>query len=285
MARTNKTGIDYYPFDTGFFEDDKIQLIESEFGMKGGYIAIRLLCKIYKEGYFYPWDTDRCLLFTKAIGSSGVSKHTVDNVVNTLVKRDFFDKECFNKFRILTSRGIQRRYFEIIRRYKSVNVISEYLLVDISALKNVHIYSINDSINSENADINKQIKRKEKKRNNIPPLIPPLPGENAGEEKTWRNDFNRYLSELTEAYQSLLNDEKFIAGRQRYYPHVDIRLTLEKSYRDYWCTEEAWEKRKRSKTRKPDWRATLRNSINQKFNQVYLNKSGNNEQTAVHIIS
>jgi hypothetical protein len=43
MARPSKTGIDYFPFDIDFFNDDKIQLIEAEFGIKGGYIAVRLL--------------------------------------------------------------------------------------------------------------------------------------------------------------------------------------------------------------------------------------------------
>ena len=62
MARTNKVGIDYFSFDVDFFNDDKIQLIEAEFGIKGSITAIRLLCKIYNEGYFYGWGEDQCLL-------------------------------------------------------------------------------------------------------------------------------------------------------------------------------------------------------------------------------
>ena len=47
----NSTGLDYFSFNVDFFDDDKLALIEGEFGIKGAYIAIRLLCKIYKEGY------------------------------------------------------------------------------------------------------------------------------------------------------------------------------------------------------------------------------------------
>ena len=45
----NSNGIDYFSFNVDFFDDDKLALIEGEFGIKGAYIAIRLLCKIYKK--------------------------------------------------------------------------------------------------------------------------------------------------------------------------------------------------------------------------------------------
>lgn len=156
MARTNKVGIDYFPFDVDFFEDDKIQLIESEFGMKGGYIAIRLLCKIYKGGYYYKWGTDECLLFTRQLGLEGVSKNTVDEIINGLIRRCFFDKRCFDKFGILTSKGIQDRYFEATKRYKKYDVFKEYLLSDNINGENVNIISINADINTT--------KEKEKKK-------------------------------------------------------------------------------------------------------------------------
>lgn len=149
MARTTKKGLDYFPMNVDFFEDDKIQLIESEFGLKGSYIAIRLLCKIYKEDYYYQWGDDQCLLFSKTIGN-GIVPSLVNEVVNGLIKRGIFNKAVFDSFRILTSKGIQNRYFDAVIRYKKVCVFSEYLLVDVSRMINVNINSINDSINSIN---------------------------------------------------------------------------------------------------------------------------------------
>lgn len=58
-------GLDYFPMNVDFFEDDKIELIEAEFGIKGSILAVKLLCKIYKEGYFYKWGEDECLLFQR----------------------------------------------------------------------------------------------------------------------------------------------------------------------------------------------------------------------------
>jgi hypothetical protein len=151
MARTNKKGLDYFPMNVDFFDDDKIQLIESEFGLKGSNIAIRLLCKIYKMDYYYQWGTDQCLLFAKTMGN-GVVPNLVSEVVKGLVKRGFFDESVFNSFGVLTSKGIQNRYFDAVVRFKKVDVIKEYLLIDVSKMINVNINSINVYINPINVN-------------------------------------------------------------------------------------------------------------------------------------
>ncbi|MBQ7462448.1 MAG: DUF4373 domain-containing protein [Bacteroidaceae bacterium] len=132
----NVKGIEYYPFNVDFFDDDKIALIESEFGVKGSIIAIRLLCKIYRSGYYYQWGDDECLLFSRKAGAD-IVPNTVQEVVNGLVRRSFFDKGVYDKFGILTSRGIQQRYFEAVKRRQKVEVCSDYLLVDVSKCNNI----------------------------------------------------------------------------------------------------------------------------------------------------
>lgn len=149
MAKTNKVGVDYFPFNVGFFDDDKIELIQAEFGVKGVFIAIKLLCKIYKQGYYYQWGEDECLIFSKNAGAEFVPS-AVNEVVNGLVRRCLFDKGCFDRFRILTSAGIQKRYFDATARYKNVDLISEYLLIKNVNRENVNIYSINANINPNN---------------------------------------------------------------------------------------------------------------------------------------
>lgn len=87
--------------------------------------------------------------------------------------------------------------------------------------------------------------------------------------KEWRDDFKIYLSEVTDAYEGIVKDIDFIKDRERYHPNIDIKLSLEKSFRDYWSTEAAWYKRKKSRTKKLDWVSTFKNSLDQKMNQVY----------------
>lgn len=164
MARTLKKGIDYFPFDVDFFENDKIQLVEAEFGEKSLIVVIRLLCKIYKEGYYYKWGKDECLLFARNAGA-GFVPNFINEVINGLIRRRFFDKRCYDLFGVLTSRSIQRRYFEAVIRYKKVEIIEEYLLVELPKNINAHIYSINDNINSINVDINPQKKENKMKSN------------------------------------------------------------------------------------------------------------------------
>ena len=171
MARPNKTGIDYFPFDVDFFLNDKLQLIEGEFGMKGGYITIRLLCKIYKNGYYYKWGADECLLFTKNMGVESVSKNNVDEVVKGLLRRGFFDETVFKSFNVLTSKGIQRRYLQATAERKEVEINKDYWLIElpknIPKTVNPPTNEVNRSNNTINRSNNPQSIVKETKQNNI----------------------------------------------------------------------------------------------------------------------
>lgn len=155
-GRQFKQGLDYFPLDISFFNCNKIQLIETEFGIKGILVALRLLCKIYANGYFYQWGKDECVLLSKAAGAEFVPG-AVNEMVNGLVRRRFFDKGCFDRFGILTSQSIQQVYLEASERRKSIDIIAEYWLLELPTAQNVNIYSIN-------VDINEQ--RKEKVKGN-----------------------------------------------------------------------------------------------------------------------
>ncbi|MDR0385608.1 MAG: DUF4373 domain-containing protein [Prevotellaceae bacterium] len=161
MARTSKTGIDYFPFDIDFFQDEKIQFVSARFGMKGEAVTVRLMCKIYRNGYYTEFNDDTALLFAKGVGD-GCQDSCVKDVVYELLKRGFFDRSIFERFGILTSRGIQNRYFEAVKRYRQVEAIREYLLVDVSKMINVNINSINVNINPQIERENEKEKEKER---------------------------------------------------------------------------------------------------------------------------
>lgn len=174
--------IDYFPFDVDFFDDDKIALIEGEFGCKGSYIAVRLLCKIFKTGgYFYQWGEDECLLFTRKLGAEFVPS-LVQEVVKGLVRRSFFDKGVFDSFQILTSRGIQKRYFFSTKRRTSIRLRPEILLVEVPKLKNVDNFDENVCNSGKNVDNFSQSKKKKRKYNSSPSLVSPSFVGNEGEE-------------------------------------------------------------------------------------------------------
>lgn len=114
--------------------------------------------------------------------------------------------------------------------------------------------------------------------NNISPSIPqtgeavaciPDTRDKGGveKEKTWRNDFETYLNLVRTAYQSICNDKDLLDKQQRYYPGVNIKLSIEKSCANYWATEAGWKKKKGSRSKEIDMKMTLINAIN--INKVY----------------
>lgn len=127
MARPNKTGLDYFPFDVDFFADEKIAAISGEFGIKGEITVIKLLCAVYRNGYFILWNEP--LKYKLLRDLPGVSPELIDQIVNRLVRWGFFDESLFDSVKVLTSRGIQKRFFSITRR-RGLPHDAKYLLAE-----------------------------------------------------------------------------------------------------------------------------------------------------------
>lgn len=153
-----KSGIDYFPLDVAL--DEKFELIEAEFGLTGFGVVVKLLQKIYGgQGYYVEWTNEVALLFAKRVGLGG---SVVSEIVEASVKRGIFDKTLYDKYHILTSNGIQKRYFEAVGRRKSVEVEGAYLLVNAADFsKNVSIAVKNVDIFPKNAYISQQSKVEE----------------------------------------------------------------------------------------------------------------------------
>lgn len=172
-----KSGIDYFPLDVAL--DQKMELIEAEFGLTGFGVVVHLLQEIYgKAGYYVEWTNEVALLFARKVGLGG---GVVSEIVNASIRRGMFDQEMFDKYHVLTSRGIQKRYFEAVSRRKSLEVDKNILLVDCAQiLKNVDISFKNANISSENVSISEQSKveksRVEKSKEEYYPPNPPMGG-------------------------------------------------------------------------------------------------------------
>ena len=99
MARPIKDGVDYFPLDTDFFQDDKVRLIKGEFGAKGIVILLAILCEIYRgTGYYKVWGEDACFLMADAVGC-GITPENITQVVSNI--KFFHGDSPF--FRILLS--------------------------------------------------------------------------------------------------------------------------------------------------------------------------------------
>ena len=150
-----KSGIDYFPLDVTL--NAKFELIEAEFGLTGFGVVVHLLQEIYgKAGYYIEWTEEVALLFARKVGLGG---GVVSEIIEASIRRGMFDKEIYDKYHVLTSRGIQKRYFEAVSRRKTLEVDYNILLVDAAQiLPNVNIQAKNVNIFSKNADIERQSK-------------------------------------------------------------------------------------------------------------------------------
>lgn len=165
-GRPIKQGIDYFPMDVGFFTDVKIRKISRACGSQSTSILICLLCNIYKDqGYYILWDEDLPFVIADTVG---VSEGAVKEVLIKSLQVGFFDNELYEKFHILTSSGIQKRFLNATYQRKETEIIHEYLI-------NCTNNSINHANNSINPVDNEQSKVKVKRKNNISPS-PPLKG-------------------------------------------------------------------------------------------------------------
>ena len=164
-GRPTKQGIDYFPMDVGFFTDVKIGKISRACGSQSTSILICLLCNIYKdEGYYILWDEDLPFVIADTVG---VSEGAVKEVLIKSLQVGFFDQELYEKYKILTSSGIQKRFLLATYQRKETTIIPEYLINCANNSINCTINSINHSDNEQSKSkvkVNRK-KRKEKENN------------------------------------------------------------------------------------------------------------------------
>ena len=158
MARPTKKGLDYFPLDVDFLSDLKVRRIIKACGKEAVHILVALLANIYRdEGYYVLWDDDLAFLVADEVGTK---EGTVEELVKKAVQVKFFDKDIFDKYSVLTSKGIQSRYILATKERKKVELEYKYLLTNEVNRSNISINGRNNSVNQGN---NQQSKVKESK--------------------------------------------------------------------------------------------------------------------------
>ena len=158
MARPTKKGLDYFPLDVDFLSDLKVRRIIKACGKEAVHILVALLANIYRdEGYYVLWDDDLAFFVADEVGTK---EGTVEELVRKAVQVKFFDKDIFDKYSVLTSKGIQNRYILATKERKKVELEFKYLLTNEVNRSNISINGRNNSVNQGN---NQQSKVKESK--------------------------------------------------------------------------------------------------------------------------
>ena len=120
LARPKKEGLDYFPLDVDFFNENKIKILKARYGADGITMYMYLLCKIYKQGYYIKIDDDFEYIISDDL-KMGVDK--VKQVLTFLLSRSLFDNKLFQSDAVLTSAGIQKRFQLAVKERAKKNPI------------------------------------------------------------------------------------------------------------------------------------------------------------------
>ncbi|MCM0239211.1 DUF4373 domain-containing protein [Bacteroides fragilis] len=121
-------GINYFPIGVNFMEENAMEVIEAKYGIKGSAIVLKLLCKIYKEGYFIRWDEEQCLIFANKAGRE-VQAAEVQGIIEILFIKGILDRNSYLENGILTPESIQKVWLEATKRRKRELSELPYLMV------------------------------------------------------------------------------------------------------------------------------------------------------------
>lgn len=180
MARPQKKGLDYFPFDVGFFDDWKIKELRGKFGWDAVIIYQYILCHVYKDNGYYLQFADG---FDYVMAADlNMSSEKIGQVINFLCERSLLNGTLYASDKVLTSRGIQLRFQEAVksRAAKTEIEVGKYWLLSESEtqgyIKRTDFQSYSEKnlgYSEKNNDCSKEKthKEKESKKNYIKSTI------------------------------------------------------------------------------------------------------------------
>lgn len=154
MAGRPKQGIDYAGWSVDIFDGDKkIDKLLDAKGWKGFGIYFFLCQRAYKtNGYYYEWGYDDCATTARKMGG-GINSGTVKETVDYCLQVDLFDKRLFDEWGVLTSRGIQRRFWAVLSERRSKTVYQGYWLLKSEECKGLVKVSLKSDVQPTNSNV------------------------------------------------------------------------------------------------------------------------------------
>jgi len=160
-GRPIKKGLDYFHLDTSI--GDKVKYLKKICKMDGYGIFVSILERIYKfEGYYCKWDEMAQVLFC----DNGMELNRLKEVVDCCLKVELFNRDIYDKYKILTSAEIQTRYMFIIHlcKRKGISIMPNLSLIQVSS-EDTGVSSEETIISSEETKMSdEESKKKTQKR-------------------------------------------------------------------------------------------------------------------------
>ena len=185
MARPEKKWLDYFSMDVE--KDNKIKFLKAKFWLVWFAMYVELLQFIYKEWYYIEFMDDNMLLF---MSETWLKEEETKLMLEFMLLKDLFNKSIFDKYWILTSTGIQKRYAEGTKKRNNIVVEKAIRIVwnyDHIGLKDT-LTELKEELTGLKYPESTQSKVKESKVNKIKennilvPEINPIPTGNKSEQ-------------------------------------------------------------------------------------------------------
>ncbi len=292
MSGVPKIGIDFAGWNVDIFDKDtKIDKLLCSKGWTGFSIYFWLCMKAYgTEGYYYRFCDDDCASTARKMGC-GIREGTVRETVDYCFQISLFDKRRFDEWQILTSRGIQRRYWCVLQRRRVKKVYWEFWLLEDDecpglvkvSLKN-HLHDADGHVRDADAHVHHtdapKSKVKESKYNIVgASALPDVPDG----QKRQQDSYSRYEPSEFELWcvdyliQSLLDDlpnqrvPRTVLEKKKWAVHIERMQRIDglstEQIRDtlIWAMQDGF------------WRTNIRSTgkFREKFQTLYLQSRRN----------
>ncbi len=213
MAGRAKQGLDYAAWSTDIFDNDtKIDKLLEAQGWYGFDIYFYLCMRAMgSNGYYYKWCYDDCASTARKMGG-GISAGTVKEAVDYCFQIGLFNRVLFDEWGVLTSRGIQRSYWLVLRTRRSRRVYKELWLLEKEECEGLVFVPINSDMSVTNDHL--QGANSDMQATNAPKVKESKVKESRDRERVKRieefisaypKDCNRHLTEI--AYANLIIDD------------------------------------------------------------------------------
>lgn len=116
MARPVKKGFEYFPCDVNLPNNIKVRKLIKRNGGGAVWVYICTLTLIYKNGYHVDFDSDTLFVLSEL---TGLDEEYISSVIDSCLELDLFSKVMYEKHGVLTSTGIQNRFYS--KEIRSLN--------------------------------------------------------------------------------------------------------------------------------------------------------------------
>lgn len=128
MARSKKSGLDYFSVDVNAVKEIKMmKIIHLGSGLKTVGFYFFMLSYIYEKGYYIHFTEDLCFLVSVQMK---ISIEETKALLNECLTFGLFDMNLYQNEGILTSEEIQRYYMRIINSCKRKAELEKYNLLN-----------------------------------------------------------------------------------------------------------------------------------------------------------